>query len=65
MLLMNIYKLVNIVVVIVWTIYQMYIGFMLGGVLRKSSPTDILSIYEKHENYHGFPRMLGSINCMH
>lgn len=24
-----------------------------------------MRLYEKHENYHGFPGMLDSIDCMH
>lgn len=33
--------------------------------LRKPTWSDIQSIYEKHEGEHGFPGMLGSIDCMH
>jgi hypothetical protein len=33
--------------------------------LRKPTWSDIQKIYEKHESKHGFPGMLGSIDCMH
>ncbi|GKC41986.1 ALP1-like protein, partial [Tanacetum coccineum] len=33
--------------------------------LRKPTLEDVVKIQQKHNNVHGFPRMLGSINCMH
>ncbi|GKA06435.1 ALP1-like protein [Tanacetum coccineum] len=33
--------------------------------LRKPDFNDIQKLYTAHNNIHGFPRMLGSINCMH
>ncbi|KAD7117580.1 hypothetical protein E3N88_04848 [Mikania micrantha] len=33
--------------------------------LRKPNYNDVMNLYEHHENYHGFPGMLGSIDCMH
>lgn len=33
--------------------------------LRKPTPEDIQRLYNKHEEHHGFPGMLGSIDCMH
>ncbi|KAD4180393.1 hypothetical protein E3N88_28984 [Mikania micrantha] len=32
---------------------------------RKPNYNDVINLYEHHENYHGFPGMLGSIDCMH
>ncbi|GKE27474.1 ALP1-like protein isoform X1 [Tanacetum coccineum] len=32
--------------------------------LRKPTETDIEKLYRHHEEKHGFPRMLGSIDCM-
>ncbi|KAD4180211.1 hypothetical protein E3N88_28802 [Mikania micrantha] len=32
---------------------------------RKPNYNDVMNLYEHHENYHGFPGMLGSIDCMH
>nr|GEX27580.1 hypothetical protein [Tanacetum cinerariifolium] len=31
--------------------------------LRKSTVTDIEKLYQNHEEKHGFPRMLGSLDC--
>ncbi|GJZ26596.1 ALP1-like protein [Tanacetum coccineum] len=33
--------------------------------LRKPDFNDIQNLYTAHNNIHGFPRMLGSIDCMH
>ncbi|GJX95137.1 ALP1-like protein [Tanacetum coccineum] len=33
--------------------------------LRKPTLEDVVKIQQKHNNVHGFPRMLGSIDCMH
>lgn len=33
--------------------------------LRKPTADDIQHLYEKHKELHGFPGMLGSIDCMH
>ncbi|KAD3337034.1 hypothetical protein E3N88_32554 [Mikania micrantha] len=33
--------------------------------LRKPNYNDVVNLYEHHENYHGYPGMLGSIDCMH
>nr|XP_043625958.1 uncharacterized protein LOC122597428 [Erigeron canadensis] len=33
--------------------------------LRRPTPEDIDRLYDKYEELHGFPRMLGSIDCMH
>nr|GEX32273.1 hypothetical protein [Tanacetum cinerariifolium] len=33
--------------------------------LRKPTSEDVVTIQQKHNNVHGFPRMLGSIDCMH
>jgi hypothetical protein len=33
--------------------------------LRRPTPEDIDRLYAKHEQLHGFPGMLGSIDCMH
>ncbi|GKE72019.1 ALP1-like protein [Tanacetum coccineum] len=34
-----------------------------GEFLRKPSYTDMKKVYAYHEEKHGFPEMLGSINC--
>nr|GEW73491.1 ribonuclease H-like domain, reverse transcriptase, RNA-dependent DNA polymerase [Tanacetum cinerariifolium] len=33
--------------------------------LRKPTSKDVVNIQQKHNNVHGFSRMLGSIDCMH
>ncbi|KAI3512770.1 hypothetical protein L1887_20089 [Cichorium endivia] len=33
--------------------------------LRKPTPNDIQTLYAAHESKHGFPGMLGSVDCMH
>ncbi|XP_071739670.1 uncharacterized protein [Rutidosis leptorrhynchoides] len=33
--------------------------------MRKPTEDDIRRLYQKHEELHGFPGMLGSIDCMH
>nr|GFA23444.1 hypothetical protein [Tanacetum cinerariifolium] len=33
--------------------------------LRKSTSKDVVNIQQKHNNVHGFPRILESIDCMH
>nr|GEX40675.1 hypothetical protein [Tanacetum cinerariifolium] len=33
--------------------------------LRKLTSEDVVNIQQKHNNVHGFPRMLESIDCMH
>nr|GFB23530.1 protein ALP1-like [Tanacetum cinerariifolium] len=33
--------------------------------LRKPTSEDVVNIQQKHNNVHGFSRMLGSIDCMH
>ncbi|GKA65165.1 probable serine/threonine-protein kinase PBL7 [Tanacetum coccineum] len=33
--------------------------------LRKPTLEDVVKIQQKHNNVHGFPGMLGSIDCMH
>nr|GFA81122.1 hypothetical protein [Tanacetum cinerariifolium] len=33
--------------------------------LRKPTSEDVVNIQQKHNNVHGFPGMLGSIDCMH
>ncbi|GJZ01556.1 ALP1-like protein [Tanacetum coccineum] len=33
--------------------------------LRKPTYEDVVKIQQKHNNVHGFPGMLGSIDCMH
>ncbi|GJS81787.1 ALP1-like protein [Tanacetum coccineum] len=33
--------------------------------LRKPTSEDVVKIQQKHNNVHGFPGMLGSIDCMH
>nr|GEW43683.1 hypothetical protein [Tanacetum cinerariifolium] len=33
--------------------------------LRNPTSEDVVNIQQKHNNVHGFPRMLGSIDCMH
>nr|GFD33846.1 hypothetical protein [Tanacetum cinerariifolium] len=33
--------------------------------LRKPTSEDVVNIQQKHNNVHGFPRMRGSIDCMH
>ncbi|XP_076907467.1 uncharacterized protein LOC143563930 [Bidens hawaiensis] len=33
--------------------------------LRKSTQSDVQKIYEVHHQRHGFPGMLGSLDCMH
>ncbi|XP_042415158.1 uncharacterized protein LOC122004316 [Zingiber officinale] len=36
-----------------------------GEYLRKPNATDITRLLEMHEQKHGFPGMLGSLDCMH
>ena len=36
-----------------------------GEFLRKPNMHDVQNLYAKHEKEHGFPGMLGSIDCMH
>ena len=36
-----------------------------GRYLRKLTASDIQQLYDHHEAVHGFPGMLGSIDCMH
>ncbi|WCJ24770.1 hypothetical protein M5689_006704 [Euphorbia peplus] len=33
--------------------------------LRKPNANDVRRLFEMHNNIHGFPRMLGSLDCMH
>ena len=41
------------------------IDLFMPEFLRKPTWADVQSIYLKHEREHGFPGMLGSIDCMH
>ncbi|GJZ80197.1 reverse transcriptase domain-containing protein [Tanacetum coccineum] len=40
------------------------IDLYMSKYLRKPTLEDVQKIYEAHENIHGFPGMLGSIDCM-
>ncbi|GJX28129.1 putative harbinger transposase-derived protein [Tanacetum coccineum] len=42
----------------------LYVVF-LDGRIQETTAADIQKTYELHEQKHGLPRMLGSIDCMH
>ncbi|GJV82848.1 integrase, catalytic region, zinc finger, CCHC-type containing protein [Tanacetum coccineum] len=44
---------------------ELFLEIVQARVLRKPTLADIQNLYAAHNRIHGFPGMLGSIDCMH
>ncbi|GKD58486.1 ALP1-like protein [Tanacetum coccineum] len=45
--------------------HELLMKLYMPKYLRKPTLEDVVKIQQKHNNVYGFPRMLGSIDCMH